>query len=186
MGKLISITFACFLFIACASNQSIETNPEVGSKTKKKGEYPSLPSSILEAEHKGIDGKTIRLSDYQGKIVLVNLWATWCAPCRKEIPVLIELQKKYADKGFIVIGLDVDETETEARIKNFAQEMQINYLLGWISQKDQNEFLKISRFEGVPQSFLVSRDGELLGVFMGGGDQTILKLRDSLEKAFVD
>lgn len=183
MRKLIFIVFACFLFLACTSNQSVE---EVGSKVKKKGEYPSLPSSILEAEHKGIDGKTIRLSDYQGKIVLVNLWATWCAPCRKEIPVLIELQKKYADKGFIVIGLDVDETETEARIKNFAQEMQINYLLGWISQKDQNEFLKISRFEGVPQSFLISRDGELLGVFMGGSDQTILKLRESLERAFAD
>lgn len=175
MRKVIAILLTFFAF-SCATKDGVKT-------TTKKSEYPSLPEAILNAEHRGLDGKVIRLADYRGKVILVNLWATWCGPCRKEIPILTELQKKHKEKGFVVVGLDVDEDESEQLIREFATEMNINYQLGWIDEKSQREFLKLSRFEGVPQSFLIGREGELMAIFTGGSKETIAKLQSFVEKA---
>lgn len=180
MRKWIFVLLLAFLTFSCASSDAVKQGTE---KKEKKGEYPSLPAAVLKAEHRALDGGVIKLEDYKGKVVLVNLWATWCIPCRKEIPVLVELQEKYKDKGLVVIGLDIDEEESEQLVRDFAKTMGINYTLGWISDKDKKELLKISRFEGVPQSFLISRDGEIMNVFLGGSPAAISKLREFVGKA---
>jgi glutathione peroxidase-family protein len=97
------------------------------------------------------------------------------------MPHLIEMQNTYKDKGFEIIGLDVDE-ETPEQIKEFAEEMKLNYKLGWIEQSQYSGFLRVSNFQGIPQSFLINREGQLLGVFTGGSPKTIAKLKESVTK----
>lgn len=158
-------------------------NTANNSNATKSANYPMLPAPVLQAEFKKLDGGTMKLTDYNGKVVLVNLWATWCGPCKGEMPHLIDLQNAHKDKGFEILGLDTDTDESEQVVKDFAADMKLNYTLGWIERKDYDELLKISKFPGIPQSFLVSRDGRLLGVFTGGSPTTIAKLREFVEKA---
>jgi thiol-disulfide isomerase/thioredoxin len=105
---------------------------------------------------KDINGKDVRLSQYKGKVVLVNFWATWCKPCRIEIPALNALYRDYQDEGFVVLGISVD-SEVPA-IKPFARVMKMSYpvLIGAGHEELGDEF---GPFIGFPTSVLVKRDG---------------------------
>ena len=105
---------------------------------------------------KDIAGKDVRLSQYKGKVVLVNFWATWCVPCRVEIPALSALYRDYKDRGFVVLGVSVD-SEVSA-VKPFARVMKMNYpvLIG-AGREDLSD--AYGPFVGFPTSVLVARDG---------------------------
>jgi peroxiredoxin len=105
---------------------------------------------------KDIAGKDVRLSQYKGKVVLVNFWATWCVPCRVEIPALSALYRDYKDRGFVVLGVSVD-SEVSA-VKPFTRVMKMNYpvLIG-AGREDLSE--AYGPFVGFPTSVLVARDG---------------------------
>lgn len=107
---------------------------------------------------KDIAGKDVRLSKYKGQVVLVNFWATWCVPCRVEIPALTSLYRDYKDRGFVVLGVSVD-SEVSA-IKPFARVMKMNYpvLIG-AGREDLSS--AYGPFVGFPTSVLVARDGAL-------------------------
>jgi peroxiredoxin len=107
---------------------------------------------------KDIDGKDVRLSQYKGKVVLLNFWATWCKPCRVEIPALTALYRDYKDKGFVVLGVSVDSEV--AAVKPFARVMKMNYpvLIGAGHEDLGNAF---GPFLGFPTSVLVKRDGAI-------------------------
>lgn len=173
----------------CGSSPTPTSNTgtaNTGGGETKKSDYPAMPATIMQAENKGLDGAKIKLEDYKGKVVVVNLWATWCGPCRKEMPHLVELQNQYKDKGFEMVGLSIEEADTEQMVKDFAKEMNLNYTLGWIDSKTQGEFLKLSKFDGIPQSFLINRQGQLAGIFVGGNDSTIMKLKEFAGKAVAE
>lgn len=155
-------------------------SPEV-AKEKGPSDYPPLVSSVAQADIKNLDGSTFKVADKKGKVVLLNMWATWCGPCRGEMPALVKLQNDYASKGFEIIGLNTDDEGVD-QIKQFAQSMNLNYTLAWADTKTQVELLKISKFQGIPQSFLIDRDGNLRGVFTGGGASTIQKLDELVPK----
>jgi thiol-disulfide isomerase/thioredoxin len=177
LALFVFLTVALAGFTACGGGSTQGTNGAT-----KTSEYPPVPAAIMQAELKNVDGGKFKLEDYKGKVVLINLWATWCGPCKGEMPHLVEMQNAHKDKGFEILGLDTDEADTEAKVKNFAAEMKLNYTLGWLDEKTYNELLKISKFPGIPQSFLISRDGHLLGVFTGGSPTTIAKLKDIVGK----
>ncbi len=99
----------------------------------------------------------IQSQSYRGKVMLVNFWATWCPPCRKEIPSLIEIQKNYKDQGFTVIGISVDQSEVEV-IKKFTDKMGINYPVAVGTMEVAKEFGSTS---GIPASFLIDRKGTI-------------------------
>jgi thiol-disulfide isomerase/thioredoxin len=131
---------------------------------------------------KNLDGKDVSLADYKGKVVFVNFWATWCDPCRVEIPWLIAMQKKYGPKGFTVLGIAMDE-EGKAAVGPFldkerfdvdGQKLPMNYpiLLGTDEAAD-----KFGGILGYPSSFLISRDGKIVTKFQG------LKSEEELTKA---
>jgi thiol-disulfide isomerase/thioredoxin len=105
---------------------------------------------------KDINGKDVRLSQYKGKVVLVNFWATWCKPCRVEIPTLTALYRDYKDQGFVVLGVSVDSEV--AAVKPFARVMQMSYpvLIGAGHEDLSDAF---GPFLGFPTSVLVKRDG---------------------------
>ena len=114
-----------------------------------------------------IEGKDISLSQYKGKVVLVNFWATWCDPCRVEIPWLIEMQQKYSAKGFTVLGIAMDEEGAKVvtpfvnkeRFDVNGAQSQMNYpiVIGDDAAAD-----KFGGLLGYPTSVLVNRDGKII------------------------
>ena len=112
---------------------------------------------------KDADGKTVRLSDYKGKVVLLNFWATWCGPCKIEIPWFIEFERKLKDKGFAVIGVSMDE-EGWTVVKPFVADLAINYRI--VTGTDSLATL-YGGVEALPTTFLIDRDGKIASTHVG-------------------
>ena len=155
--------------------------PANAEVVKKKSDYPPIASAVATAEIKNLDGTVFTVNDKKGKIILLNLWATWCGPCRAEMPALVRMQDKHREQGFEVIGLNTDDEEVE-KINAFAADMKLNYQLAWGDLKLQSSLLKISKFPGIPQSFLIDRDGNLRGVFRGANVADIAKMEEVVAK----
>lgn len=119
------------------------------------------------------DGSMVRSSGYQGQAMLINFFATWCPPCRKEIPSLIQLQKEYGPKGFTVIGISTDQGGAPL-VDKFAQKMEINYpVLLSDSEAVPRAFGGIL---GIPTSFLVNKEGNIVKRYDGYVDhETLVK-----------
>jgi thiol-disulfide isomerase/thioredoxin len=165
-----------------ANSAAADKTDAANNTDKPASEYPLLPAAVLNSEVKNLDGTTFSISDKKGKVILLNMWATWCAPCREEMPTLVRLQDTYRDKGFEVIGLNTEENDTREKIERFAEEMKLNYTLVWADLQLQNELVKISQFGGIPQSFLVDREGRLRGIFKGSGKRELAKLEEFIER----
>ena len=183
IAVFITLSVLLSAFVACSKTTSSPdaTADATNSAAAKNSDFPPAPSSVMQAEIKDVDGNTFKLEDKKGKVVLVNLWATWCGPCRAEMPDLIALQDKYREQNFEIIGLDSDD-ESPEEIKSFAKKMNLNYQLGYADGKLMNDFLKISKFGGIPQSYLIDREGRLRGVFVGGGTTNVDKIKAEVEK----
>ncbi len=112
---------------------------------------------------KDADGKTVRLSDYKGKVVLLNFWATWCGPCKIEIPWFGELEQKYRDRGFAVLGVSMDEEGWDV-VKPFTAELHVNYrvLLG----NDETAQL-YGGVDSLPTTFVIDQEGRIVSVHLG-------------------
>jgi thiol-disulfide isomerase/thioredoxin len=112
---------------------------------------------------KDLDGKQVSLSSYKGKVVLLNFWATWCGPCKAEIPGFVELQEKYKDQ-LVIVGFSVDDTAEKAR--EYARQYKMNYpiLLGEGREDVQDAYGPIW---GIPASFIISKDGRVCRKHLG-------------------
>jgi peroxiredoxin len=110
-----------------------------------------------------LDGKTMKLSDFHGKAVLLNFWATWCEPCKVEMPWFVDLQKKYAPQGLQVVGVAMDDASPED-IASFAQKLGVNYpvLIG-----KEEVGAQYGGIEYLPSTFYISRDGKILDHVFG-------------------
>jgi peroxiredoxin len=114
----------------------------------------------LNFTFKDMNGKPVTLSDYKGKVILLDFWATWCPPCRKEIPGFIELYNTYKSRGLVVIGVSMDDTGDLPDVKRFAAQMKMNYpvLLGFGRDDDLKPvFGELP----LPTSFVIARDGRI-------------------------
>lgn len=125
----------------------------------------------LDFTVKDLDNKDVSLSSYKGKVILLNFWATWCGPCKAEIPVFVELQKKYPS-DLVIIGYSVDDEAPKARA--FADQYKINYpiVLGLGREDVQDAFGPIW---GIPASFLISRDGKVCKKHLGLADPAVFE-----------
>ena len=143
----------------------------------------SLPPEIREAHLRTINGGTVKLSDYGGKILLVNLWATWCGPCRLEIPELVKLHKEFQSQGVETVGLSTEDPESSAEsVRSFVQHFNVDYRIGWATPE-----VAITLMQGrdaIPQLFIISRDGRILKRFVGfNPDYTPPQVRQAIEDA---
>ena len=112
----------------------------------------------LNFTFKDLHGKSVTLSDFRGKVILLDFWATWCPPCRKEIPGFVELYNTYKSRGLVVIGVSMDEETPD--IKTFVSQYKVDYpiLLGFGREED----LKPAFGElPLPTSFVIARDGRI-------------------------
>ena len=112
-----------------------------------------------------LDGKKVSLADYKGKAVLVNFWATWCAPCKLEMPWLVDLRAKYAGQGFEVLGISEDDPGSKD-IAPFAKKVGVNYPVLLADEKISDTY----HTDVLPMSFFVGRDGKVVEQIAGFPD----------------
>ena len=121
---------------------------------------------------KDVDGNNVSLSIYKGKVVLLNFWATWCGPCKAEIPGFVKLQEKYRDQGLVIVGYSVDDTAEKA--KAYAAQYKMNYpiLLGEGKEDLQDAYGPIW---GLPSSFIISKDGKVCRKHIGIAPEAVFE-----------
>ena len=121
---------------------------------------------------KTLDGRAVKLSDFRGKVVLLNFWATWCAPCRVEMPWLVELYKNYQSQGFEIMGVSVDDPGEQRAVAKYVKEMNVNYtiLLGTNPVADLYGGARL-----LPHTFFISHDGKIIKSFIGLRDKSDLE-----------
>lgn len=175
-----------------SSNVSV-SQPSVKVTTSRRSAVPapaalnSLPAAVRDAELISAEGEPIKLSDYSGKVLLVNLWATWCGPCRLETPELVKLHKEYHQRGVEMVGLSTEDPEASAAsVRDFVRAFNVDYRIGWAS-RDVSLTLMQGR-ESIPQSFIINRDGRIIKRFIGfrpgvEPEDTPQQLRQALEDA---
>lgn len=149
---------AVFLMLAGCASQVSKGEPS----SRRNGDAASRKAAP-DFELKDMNGKTIRLSDYRGQVVLLNFWATWCGPCKIEIPWFVEFQRTYKDRGFTVIGVSVDEDGWEA-VRPFLASRQVNYPVV-VSTVEVEQ--KYGGVEALPVSFLIDREGRIANTHVG-------------------
>ena len=163
-----------------ASNPGAQVNTP---KTAPASTGPTaLTDSVLNADLKTMEGKAFKLADLKGKVLVIDLWATWCGPCRSSTPELVSLQKEYGPRGFEVIGLDIDpDSDTVEDVQAFAKEFKINYKLAFA---DREMAISLMRGGNIPQSMVVGRDGRIVTHLVGFHPvNTPEKLRAAIEQA---
>lgn len=169
--RFVALALALLLFTSCNATDVTEpAKTPVISGPPANTNYPMPPVNTPSINKMGwtlSDGKHTLFSDYKGKVLVLDFYATWCDPCRKSIPHLVGLQKKYADQGFTVVGLNVGGAEDEAKIPEFAKELGINYPLA-MPDEDLALFL-LSDNDGIPQTFIFDRQGVLVDHLLGFG-----------------
>jgi thiol-disulfide isomerase/thioredoxin len=173
---------AAFGISSCNSNDpSVITTSKPADPAR-----PPLPAVAWDTEMKGVNGEPIKLSNYSGKVLLVNLWATWCGPCRNEIPELVKLHKEYQSRGVEVVGLtNEDPVSSAQKVQEFVRDFKVDYQVGWAPRE-----VAAALMQGrgsIPQSLIVTRDGRITKRFVGFHPrETPPLLKKALEEALVD
>ncbi len=169
-------TFSLLLFSACdpATPISVSDKP-VNNRFPTSGK-PMPPSKPIEQlGWKIIDGKDERLGEYKGKVVVLDFWATYCPPCIEAIPHLKELQAKYGEKGFQVIGLHVGGPDDEPLVPAFIKKHEVDYPIA--TPEDELTYALLGTDNRIPQTLIFDREGKLVKQFVSY-DETIKKQLD--------
>jgi peroxiredoxin len=128
-------------------------------------DFPKAPEFSIKA----LDGKNIRLSDYKGKVVIVDFWATTCPPCRMEIPGFVKLYDKYKSKGLVIIGAAADYPE---RVKKFVKENKMIYPVGFADGQMAEKFGGIM---GIPTTFVIDKTGNIVKKYVGYRPESVFE-----------
>jgi thiol-disulfide isomerase/thioredoxin len=179
---------AAFGVSSCNSNDPT-SNPASANKSgtaPNRAGFTMLSKPVLQAENRMTSGTPIKLGDYSGKVLLVNLWATWCGPCRMETPELVKLNKEFKDRGVEMIGLSTEDPDDSAQaVQQFVRAYDVDYQIGWATRE-----VALGLMQGrtnIPQSFIIARDGRIIKRFIGFNPQaTPVQLRQALEQALIE
>jgi thiol-disulfide isomerase/thioredoxin len=147
-------------------------------------EFRSLPQSILNRPIQSVEKGSFRLADFGGKVVVVNLWATWCGPCRSEIPEYERVRKDYAARGVEFIGLTTEDPRTSSeRVRQFARELRFGFRLGWADR--ETAFALMNGRNSIPQTYVIAADGTVVRHWRGyaSGGRSGAMLRDAIDRA---
>ena len=178
--RLVTTVIAFGLLLAIGVSSCNSNDPP--SKTARVAN--TLPRQVLEAENRAASGAApIKLANYSGKVMLINLWATWCGPCRMETPELVRLHKEYQSRGVEMIGLSTENPDASARsVSDFIREFNVDYQIGW-AKIEVAQILMQGR-TNIPQSFIIGRDGRVVRRFIGFNPETTpTQLKEALEQA---
>ena len=125
---------------------------------------PAKTSANFDLTLKDAGGATVKLSDYKGKVVLLNFWATWCGPCKLEIPEFVEAYSKYRDRGFVILGVLSEDDPPQKDLQAFMSEFKMNYPVMRQHAELEESF---GTLWGLPTSFVIDRKGQVCSKHMG-------------------
>lgn len=157
--NLIFIFILLFIFFWFSSRPRNKTSSEPIQDEPTKAETTS--SLAYDFQLPSINGKKVKLSDFKGNVIILNFWATWCPPCRAEIPSFIELYKKHKDEGLAIIGVAIDN---EIKVKNFVKDYKINYP---VLLADETTIQKYGGIRGIPTTFIIDKNGNITKNYIG-------------------
>jgi len=178
-------TLLVFLLLSVAGISSCTSSDEKESHSSTTTQGTPLPAIARSAKLRTADGGTISLADYSGKVLLVNLWATWCGPCRVETPELVRLHKEFQSRGVEMVGLSTEDPDLSAeRVRDFVQNFRVDYHIGWAPNEVAIALMQLTGRDAIPQSFIVSRDGRILKQFVGFNPVTTPpQIKQAIEEA---
>jgi len=141
-----------------------------------------LPEELLERRIRSLDDNSFRLADFNGKVLVINLWATWCGPCRKEMPEYERIRKTYVGKNVEFVALTVDDKAAGALVTKFVQEVGLGFIVGWADKETARQLMGTKR--AIPQTLVVDAGGNIVNHWAGyspkeGGS----RLRDAIDNA---
>ena len=127
--------------------------------------FTSAEEKAVKLTLRDLSGEKVKLSDYQGKIVVLNFWATWCGPCREEIPMLVEAEKEWAAKGVTFIAVSLDDSKTKANIPTFVAQYHLDFPVWTGASADDLDKLRLG--QGVPDTVFVDESGVIVARVLG-------------------
>ena len=197
MRKVFPLCFIALIFAANAAAQSgrrvvnpppprepvIEAPAEPRPERLPPAELGALPESLLNRELQALDKGSFRLADFGGKVVVVNLWASWCGPCRMEIPDYEKVRKEYAGRAVEFIGLTTEDPRTSSdRVRQFVRNVNFGFRLGWADPLTARTIM--NGRNAIPQTLVISHDGHIVSHWRGyTRGQSRERLRETIEHA---
>ncbi len=130
----------------------------------------NVPQELRDTTLQTLDGGSLKLSDFADKVVIVNLWATWCGPCRQEMPELVKISNEYKQRGVVVLGLatSYNEKNDQTHVKDYIRTQNVPYQIIWDDGTLAGPLVEMVQGRSViPQSFVISRDGRIVKHFTG-------------------
>lgn len=165
------LLFIALVLFAMACNKTDSKSP-AGSSAEINAVAPDFTL-------KDLSGRYISLSDYNGKVVLLEFWATWCPPCKASVPALIELNRKYEQKGFIVVGVSIDtDSDASEKVRQFSASHNISYPVLLANETTPKLYNVIS----IPTSFLIGKDGKIVDIYKGYSEAFTNKVSAQIEQ----
>lgn len=150
----------------------------------------NLPQQLLDTKLQTLDGESLKLSDFNDKVLIINIWATWCGPCRQEMPELVKISNEYKSRGLVVLGLatSYNEHNDQAHVKEYVHTQNVPYKIIWDDGTLAAPLVQMVNAQSViPQSFVISRDGRIVKHFQGFNSYSTPQLmRQAVEEALND
>lgn len=162
--------------------------PPVNPEPPPRSSTPSaplwfLPERLLDRKIKGIDKDDFRLADFHGKVIVINLWASWCGPCRREVPEYEKVRKSYEGKDVEFVALTTEDPGNASdAVKKFLRQVNFNFRLGW-ADRELARALMNGR-GAIPQTFVIDTDGRIIKQWTGyAPGRSADRLKDAIEDA---
>jgi peroxiredoxin len=152
------LCFGALLAVASCTRETAVITDETVQAASTEQPKPAADFTLKDAE-----GRDVKLSDYKGKVVLLNFWATWCGPCKIEMPWFVDFQRKYKDRGFSVIAVSLDDEGWEV-VRPFADRFELNFPVVVGSDEMADQYGGIA---ALPTSFIINREGQIVSSHMG-------------------
>jgi thiol-disulfide isomerase/thioredoxin len=146
-------------------------------------ELRALPEDVRTRQLRSLDKGSFTLSDFQGKVLVINLWASWCGPCRREVPDYEKVRKEYAGRAVEFIALTAEDPNTSSsRVKQFVRDVNFGFRMGWADRETASELM--NGRTAIPQTLVIATDGRILNHWRGySPGQGRDRLREAIEHA---
>ena len=152
--------------------------------------FVNMPPGLRDTALKTLDGESLKLADFNDKVVILNIWATWCGPCRQEMPELVKMSNEYKSRGLVVLGIATtyNEQNDPAHVKEYIKAQSVPYKIIWDDGTLSAPLVQAVQGRSViPQSFVLSRDGRIVKHFQGfNALSTPQLMRQAIEDALND